>query len=72
MEELQNHIRGLGMKKVIYDATFERLDLAKFSAGMKDLILEQAPPHQYGLLVPVFKPFRDLRGHYPANIPVGG
>jgi len=39
MEELQNYIREVGMKEVIYDDTSESQDLVKFSTGMKELHL---------------------------------
>ena len=51
MEDLHNYIRELGMKEAIYEEDFESPDMMKFSAGMRDLILQQAPPHQYGTLV---------------------
>jgi len=43
------------MKEVIYDDAFESPDLVKFSAGMRDLIV-QAPLHQYGTLVSILNP----------------
>lgn len=49
----------LGMKEAIYDYydyDFESLDLVKFSAGMRVLILQQVPPHQYGTLVSILNP----------------
>jgi len=45
MEELQNYIRELGVKEAIDDDAFESPDLVKFSAGMRDLILQQAASH---------------------------
>ena len=30
--------------------------MVKFSAGMRDLILQQAPPHLYGTLVSILNP----------------
>ena len=59
-EELQNYIRELVIKEAIYDDAFETPDLFKFLAGMKDLILQQAPPHQYGTLVSILNPLVDL------------
>lgn len=56
MEDLQNCIRELGMKEAIYEEDFESPDLMKFSVGMRDLILQQAPPHQYGTLVTILNP----------------
>lgn len=56
MEDLQNYIRELGMKEAIYEDNFESPDMIKFSAGMRDLILQQAPPHQYGTLVSILNP----------------
>lgn len=47
-EDLQNYIRELSMKVAIYEEDFESLDI---SAGMRDVILQQALPHQYGTLV---------------------
>ena len=41
------------MKEATYDDTFESPDLVKFSAGMRDLTLQQAPPYQYGTLVSI-------------------
>ena len=56
MDDLQNYIRELGMKEAIYEEDFESPDRMKFSAGMRDLILQQAPPHQYGTLVSILNP----------------
>ena len=56
VEDLQNYIQELGMKEAIYEEDFESSDMMKFSAGMRDLILQQAPPHQYGTLVSVLNP----------------
>ncbi len=44
------------MKEAIYEDAFESLDLMKFLAGMRDLILQQDPPHQYGTLVSILNP----------------
>lgn len=55
-EELQNYVRELGMKEAIYDYSFESPDLIKFSAGMRNLVLQEAPLHQYGTLVPILNP----------------
>ncbi len=71
MEDLQTYIHELGMKAAIYEETFESLGLAKFSAGMRDLILQQAPSHLHGTLVSILNPPRDLRGHCPTGFPVG-
>lgn len=51
--DLQNYIGELGMKVAVYEDAFESLDLIKFSAGMRDLILQQDTPHQYGTLVSI-------------------
>ena len=67
MEDLQTYIHELGMKAAIYEETFESLGLAKFSAGMRDLILQQAPSHLHGTLVSILNPPRDLRGHCPTG-----
>ena len=56
MEDVQNYIRELGMKEAIYEEDFESPDTIKFSAGMRDLILKQVPPQQYGTLVPILNP----------------
>lgn len=53
MKELRNYIRKLGMKGEINYDIFENLDLVKFPAEMRDLILQQVPPHQYGTLVSI-------------------
>jgi len=37
MEDLQNCIHKVGVRDVIYEDTFESLDMVKFSAGMRDL-----------------------------------
>lgn len=52
-EDLQKCTGVLGMKVAIYEDAFESLDLIKFSAGMRDFILQQDPPHQYGTLLSV-------------------
>ena len=44
------------MKEAIYEEDFESPDMMKFSAGMRDLMLQQAPPHQYCTLVSVLNP----------------
>ena len=56
MEVSQNYIRELGMKEAIYEEDFESPDMMKFSAGMRDLILQQAPPHQYRTLISILNP----------------
>jgi len=48
------------MKEAIYDAAFDSLDFVKFLVGMGDLILQQAPPHQYGTLVSILNPLVTL------------
>lgn len=58
MEDLQNYIREIGMKEAIYDDDFESPGLVKFSAGMMDFILQQAPPHWYGTLVSILNPLQ--------------
>jgi len=45
MQDLQNCIRELGVKEAVYKEDFESLELMKFSAGMRDFVLQQAPPH---------------------------
>ena len=45
MEDLQNYICELGIREAIYEDSFEGPDMVKFSAGMRDLILQQAPSH---------------------------
>ena len=56
MEDLQNCICELGIREAIYEDAFEGPDMVKFSAGMRDLILQQAPPHLYGTLVSLLNP----------------
>ena len=56
MEDLQTYICELGMREAIYEKRFESLDLAKFSARMRDLILQQAPSHLYGIFVSIVTP----------------
>lgn len=56
MEDLQNYIRELGVREAIYEDTFDGPDMVKFSAGMRDLILQQAPSHLYGTLVSILNP----------------
>lgn len=56
MEELQTYITELGMKEAIYDDTHESPDLVKFSTEMKELILQQEPPYQNGMLVFILNP----------------
>jgi len=55
MEDLQT-IRELDMREAIYEDTFENPDLVKFSAGMGDLIQQQAPSHLHGTLVSILNP----------------
>ena len=53
MEDLQNYTRDLGMREAIYEDSYDSADMIKFSAGMQDLILQQAPSHLYGILVSI-------------------
>lgn len=41
------------MKEAGCEDAFENPDTMKFSAGMRGLILQQAPAHQYGILVSI-------------------
>lgn len=41
------------MKEAGCEDAFENPDTMKFSAGMRSLILQQAPAHQYGILVSI-------------------
>ena len=56
MEDLQNYICELGIREVIYKDSFESPDMVRFSAGMRDLILQQAPSHLYRTLVSILNP----------------
>ena len=56
MEDLQNYIRELCIREAIYEDTFYSLDVVKFSVGMRDLILQQAPFHLYDALVSILNP----------------
>ena len=56
MEDLQNYICELGIREAIYEDSFEGPGMVKFSAGMRDLILQQAPSHLYGPLVSILNP----------------
>ena len=56
MEDLQNYISELGIREVIYEDSLEGPDMVKFSASMKDLILQQVPPRLYGTLVSLLNP----------------
>ena len=56
MEDLQNYVCELGVREAIYEDIFDGPDLVKFSAGMRDLILQQAPSHLYGTLVSILNP----------------
>ena len=56
MEDLQNYTRDLGMREAIYEDSYDSADMIKFSAGMQDLILQQAPSHLYGTLVSILNP----------------
>lgn len=44
------------MKGVIYEEDFESSELVKFSAGLRDLIMQQDPSLQYGTLVVILNP----------------
>lgn len=44
------------MKVEIYKNDFESPDLIKFSAGIRDIILQQALPPQYSTLVTILNP----------------
>lgn len=50
---MENYIRELDMKEAIYEDTFESPYLVKFSAGMRDFILQQVIPHQYSILASI-------------------
>ena len=56
MEDLQNCIRELGIREAIYEDSFESPDIVRFTAGMRDLILKQAPSHLYGTIVSILNP----------------
>ena len=56
MEDLQNYIHELGIEEVIYEEKFESPDMVRFSVGMRDLILQQAPSHLYGTSVSILNP----------------
>ena len=56
MEDLQNYICELGIREAIYEDSFEGPDMVKLSAGMRDLILQQAPSHLYGTLFSMLNP----------------
>ena len=60
MEDLQNFIRELGMREVIYEDSFDSPDMIRFLAGMRDLILQQAPSQLYGTLVSILNPLVTL------------
>jgi len=40
VEDLQNYIRELGIREAIYEDSFDSPGMVKFSAGMRDLILQ--------------------------------
>lgn len=50
-----SNICEVGMKEAIYEEAFENLDLVKFLAGVRDLILQQTLFHHYGTLVSMLK-----------------
>ena len=56
MEDLQNYICEKSIREAIYEDSFEGPGMVKFSAGMRDLILQQAPSHLYGPLVSILNP----------------
>lgn len=56
MEELYYYTREVGMKETICDDTFKSADLVKFSTGVRDLILQEIPPHQYTTSVSILNP----------------
>ena len=56
MEDLQNYISELGIREVIYEDLSEDPDTVNFSAGIRDLILQQALPQLYGTLVSILNP----------------
>ena len=56
MEDLQNYICELGIREAIYEDSFEGPDMVKLSAGIRDLILRQAPSHLYGTMVSMLNP----------------
>lgn len=41
------------MREAIYEDVFNSPEMLRFSTGMKDLILQQAPLHMYGTQVSV-------------------
>ena len=43
VEDLQNYISELGIREAIYEDTFDSPDMVRFSAGMRDLFLQQVP-----------------------------
>jgi len=51
--DLQNYIHELGIREVTYEGSSDSPDMVRFSAGMRDLILQQAPSHLYGSLVSI-------------------
>lgn len=61
MEEHQNSIQKLGTREAIYEDIFKNSDLVKFTTGLRDVILQQAPPHRYGMLVAILNPLVDLK-----------
>ena len=70
MKEDQNYIRELGIREAIYEDTFDGPVMVKFSAGMRELILQQAPSHLYCTLVSILN--GGLRSSSPAGCPVSG
>jgi len=56
MDGLQNYICELGMREAIYEDTFDSPAKVRFSAGMRGLILLQAPSYPYGTLVSILNP----------------
>lgn len=60
------------MKVEIYKNDFESPDLIKFSAGIRDIILQQALPHQYGTLVSILNCLVGIRGHNTTGRKIDG
>lgn len=52
--KIYRHIRGLGMEGIIYKEDFESHILIIYTAGIRYLILQQPPSHQYGTLIAIW------------------
>lgn len=52
MLELQVFLREMRMWQAIYVKLFEGLNVVPFTAGMRDHIIQTAPPAYYGTLLP--------------------